>query len=298
MNRRDFLKISLTTLLIGVVKSNPVLATISNAVHQSPYKVFLYLIQTSDGKWKVKGTTCTNMDKVKLSPFKFNIDTFKPLGVYSSDESNDKKLEFWNKYNCGSGYQKVNYQIRINNGIKAKSSGQLKDAASKGGRIGGNKNKENKHGLFSLTHEQKSIIGTQGASISYPKMLQWCRDNNHWENIGNIHRGIRKSIEHKQKISKKLIGRKLSIETCKKMSESRMGMVFSDDRKEKIKNSARKRMRPVIQYDLESKFIKEWGGFAEIVDELNLEKGGIYLCCKGKINKSQGFIWKYKDEME
>ena len=136
ISRRSFLKLSLGGLLATAVTTNPVLSIISNAVSESPYKVFLYLIQTKEGKWKVKGTTCVNVDNVRIPATKFNVDTFKPLGVYSSEEVNDKKLKYWNQYNCGKGFQKRNYQISVKNGKKAKESGQWKSIASKGGKNG------------------------------------------------------------------------------------------------------------------------------------------------------------------
>jgi len=156
--------------------------------------------------------------------------------------------------------------------------------------------------LGNLTDRQQEYYGSdsfkknvsEGGKLGVVKMTDWCRKNNHWEYIAELHKGVSKSNEHKEKISEKLIGRKLPIETCKKMSESKMGHGWNDETIEKLKKSARKRMRPILQYDLENNFIKEWGGFAEIVDELKLVKSGIYLCCKGKINKSQGYIWKYK----
>lgn len=298
VSRRSFLKLSLGSLLATAVSTNPVLSVISNSVSEFPYKVFLYLIQTKSGKWRVKGTTCINIDNVKISPNKFNIDTFKPLGVYNSDKCNDKKLEFWNYYNCGKGFQQVNYQLRINNGKKAKVSGQLKSICSKGGSVGGKLNSDNKHGLFSLTKEQRILASSMGGKKSITHLLQWCENNNHWDTIGNIHKDVPKSEEHKKKISNTLKGRPITEETKQKMSKSRMGHGWSEQAIENLKKGARKRCKPILQFDLNGNLIKEWEGFAYIVDELQLEKSGVYLCCKGKIQKSQGFIWKYKDSTQ
>jgi len=155
--------------------------------------------------------------------------------------------------------------------------------------------KKEKKGFYGLTDEERSKNGKIGGDTSHPKMIEWCRKNNHWDNLSILQKGYEKSKEHKEKISKTLIGRELSEETKRKMSESQMGHGFSDETLNKMKKSARKRMRPVMHYDLDDNFIKEWGGFAEIVDELGLQKSGIYACCNNKINKSQGFIWKYKE---
>jgi hypothetical protein len=171
---------------------------------------------------------------------------------------------------------------------------QNSERASLGGSKAQKTLKKEKKGFYGFSKEKRSENGKRGAEESNPKMIQWCRENNHWEKLAILQKGVPKSEEVKKKISKSLKGKPLTEETKKKMSESRMGHGWSEETIDKLKKSARKRMRPVMQYDLDGNFIKEWGGFAEIVDELGLQKSGIYACCNNKINKSQGFIWKYK----
>jgi len=48
-----------------------------------------------------------------------------------------------------------------------------------------------------------------------------------------------------------------------------------------------------LQYDLDGNFIKEWLNAKTASRELGLEYTSITECCTGKINTSQGFIWKY-----
>lgn len=141
----------------------------------------------------------------------------------------------------------------------------------------------------------------KGGSANVDNMLKWCRDNNHWEEIGKKQRGVPKKESTKEKISNTLKGRKLSDETKQKMSESRMGHGWSDETIEKLKKAARKRCTPILQFDLSGNFIKEWSGLAEIHDELGFNKRAIQVVCnnyRDKIEKgskqSKGFIWKYK----
>mgnify|MGYP003290597882 CR=1 FL=1 len=51
--------------------------------------------------------------------------------------------------------------------------------------------------------------------------------------------------------------------------------------------------KPVLQYDLEGNFIKEWKSIVECG-----RNGFIFqhisACCKGRLKKHKGFIWKYK----
>ena len=53
--------------------------------------------------------------------------------------------------------------------------------------------------------------------------------------------------------------------------------------------------KPIVQYDLEGNFIREWNSGIEAYENTNLTNyGGISACCKGKQPTSGGFIWRYK----
>ena len=57
---------------------------------------------------------------------------------------------------------------------------------------------------------------------------------------------------------------------------------------------SKKRSIPVLQYDLNGNFIKEWPSSQQIERELGYFKQGICQCLKGKLKTAYGFIWKYK----
>jgi len=52
--------------------------------------------------------------------------------------------------------------------------------------------------------------------------------------------------------------------------------------------------KPVLQYDLENNFIREWDGATDVYKELGYKSAGIASCCKGKTKTSCKFIWKFK----
>lgn len=57
----------------------------------------------------------------------------------------------------------------------------------------------------------------------------------------------------------------------------------------------RNNYKPVLQYDLQGNFIKEWEYGKDAYNTLQLSNyDGISACCKGKQKTSEGFIWKYK----
>jgi hypothetical protein len=163
-------------------------------------------------------------------------------------------------------------------------------------------NRKNKTGMcFTDDKDKKTQWGKMGGKISAPKMLKWCKENNHWINLAEVHRGVPKSTEQKEKISKKLIGRKLPKETCEKMSRSRMGHGWSEETIDKLKTSARKRCIPISQFDLDGNWIKDWDGFIYVNETLGLTTRSIQLVCnyyRDNLTKGSkqcgGFIWKYK----
>ena len=58
---------------------------------------------------------------------------------------------------------------------------------------------------------------------------------------------------------------------------------------------AEKKSKPVLQYEKDGKFVKEWKSAVDVQRNLKYSQGNISSCCNGKIKSSYGFIWKYKD---
>jgi len=307
MNRRSFLKNSIGALLFGAIGGNKVLNAIVDVTKVSSHDILLYYIETKDGSKKIHGTKWVDIATSKISPFKFNLETFKPIGVFPSNTAYDKKKELWKEYKCDGALTYVNYDYAVKRGNEAAKTGQLKSICSKGGKVGGAKNRDNKHGLFSFDSKQMSEFCSLGGHKAKDKMLQWCKDNNHWVNLGLKQRGVPKKESTKKKISEKLKGRKLPKETCEKMSKSRMGRKFELTTIYKFKNSAKKRRNApqIIQCDINGKEIKLWDGLAEIYDYYNstlkVSKSSIRNVClnwqnntKGSL-QHKGFVWKYKN---
>lgn len=58
------------------------------------------------------------------------------------------------------------------------------------------------------------------------------------------------------------------------------------------KNSASS--KPILQYDLDGNFIREFDCAYDVVREMGLSQSKISLVCNGKRKKTGGFIWKFK----
>lgn len=72
-----------------------------------------------------------------------------------------------------------------------------------------------------------------------------------------------------------------------------------NNKKEKVlnKKSNGGKSIPILQYDLEGNFIREWSGMREAKRELGI-KGNITQCLKGTRKTASGFIWKYKNNID
>lgn len=97
-----------------------------------------------------------------------------------------------------------------------------------------------------------------------------------------------KSEEHKKNIS--IAKQQITEETKKKISEAKKGKTPNRDYKEWAKT----RTQPILQYDLEGNFIKEWGGTKEAALYLGCDPTTITANLRGITKKGYGYIWKRK----
>lgn len=67
----------------------------------------------------------------------------------------------------------------------------------------------------------------------------------------------------------------------------RLGLVGRPKSKEHYKS------RTIKQYDLQGNFIREWNCLRDIERELNYRHTNISACCRGKLKRVYGYIWRY-----
>jgi hypothetical protein len=53
--------------------------------------------------------------------------------------------------------------------------------------------------------------------------------------------------------------------------------------------------KPILQFDKKGNFIKMWPGSIDACRDLNIDKGDLCSCLKGKYKTAGGFIWKYSN---
>ena len=56
------------------------------------------------------------------------------------------------------------------------------------------------------------------------------------------------------------------------------------------------KLKPVVQYDINGSFIKEWESIKEVSNIMGISHTHISACCKGKRPTAGGFQWAYKSD--
>jgi hypothetical protein len=63
------------------------------------------------------------------------------------------------------------------------------------------------------------------------------------------------------------------------------------------KGSERSDSTPISQFDLDGNWIRDWESQHQVERETGLQQSNINHVLKGRLKKSQGFIWKYKESI-
>lgn len=117
------------------------------------------------------------------------------------------------------------------------------------------------------------------------------------EKLRLSHLGHKDSEETKRKKSLSRKGKKLSKESIEKLKKTKIGHTVSEEVRIKIRNTLRNnsiRNKPVLQYTLDGKFIKEFISSAEAGRITGADPSGIRKVVKGINNQCKGFVWKEK----
>lgn len=128
----------------------------------------------------------------------------------------------------------------------------------------------------------------------------------YWTGKVGPHTGYTHSDEVKERQRQMLLGTKHSVETKVKMSISHKGLVKTLEHRRNLSKSlsgvaktekhkaslSDSHKIPIIQYDINGNFIKEWAGIIDAQRTLGINH--IPECCKGKNKTAGGYKWSYK----
>ena len=137
-------------------------------------------------------------------------------------------------------------------------------------------------------------------------------------------KGGRDSEETKNRKSIGNIGKKLSQETINKISKTKKGKPLSEDHKAKVINGLKKRWiegspsksdknkpkhtskgkqsireklwKPILQYDKQGNFIKEWPSTNHAAEFYQVTPTAITMNLTNRNKSTLGYVWKYKNK--
>ena len=66
----------------------------------------------------------------------------------------------------------------------------------------------------------------------------------------------------------------------------------------RLERIAKKNNKPILQFDLNGNFIKEYESITQASKELNIKLDYISSCCLGGRKTSKGYIFKFKNDKE
>lgn len=115
------------------------------------------------------------------------------------------------------------------------------------------------------------------------------------ENHRKFMTGKTQSEETKLKRNKSREGYTHSEETKKKISDSHIGKEIDKDHYNKLlQGQLLANSKPIIQFDMNNIFIKEWQSATEAAKLVHVHPTSIRHCVQGKTKSSAGYIWKSK----
>lgn len=83
-------------------------------------------------------------------------------------------------------------------------------------------------------------------------------------------------------------------EACRLAIEKLKGKKIKKS-EEWVKNNAESIKKPIVQYDINGNFIKEWKSAKDVEIELGLSRKNISANLRKKTTHAYGYVWKYKD---
>jgi group I intron endonuclease len=167
-------------------------------------------------------------------------------------------------------------------------------------------------GISSFPEHKKINISIANKGNKYHtghKQTEYQKEQTKKANTGKKHTEEFKALKKQKAIGNQYaLGNILTLEQCNKISLKKINhsCYSNPERNKKISESLKNRpksstfnprlKKPILQYDLDGIFIKEWNSGKEAATSLNLCQPNINACCNNKIPKYKGFIWKFKKQ--
>jgi len=288
----------------------------------------IYIGQTRDYYQRIrfyKNMLCKKQSKLYNSFKKYGVDShlFEIIYICNESELNYFEkyyVELYNTFNSNHGLN-----LREGGGCKGKLSEETKKKLSEGRKGNkhhnyGKKSSEatkkklsNSHkGIYKDDKWRKNLsIANKGKKLSekHKKKLSIYRTGRSGELCSNsiaISQYSKNGVFIREWACARDAMRELGYNSnninsvCRGERNTSDGYVWrfngDDFNKYKVYEVGEKMKKPIIQYSLNGDYIKTWASSKDAAIELGLDNSLISLCCKRPNGKSQGFMWKLKNE--
>lgn len=119
------------------------------------------------------------------------------------------------------------------------------------------------------------------------------------------HTGRKCTKQHKQLMSEKMKGEnnhrfgvEVSEETRLKLSQAGKGRKMPDKVKQKLLQVNELRKKKIEKYTADGVLIETYESISEAVAKTGLQNANIIACCKGRLKKTGGFVWRYSKTLD
>lgn len=166
---------------------------------------------------------------------------------------------------------------------------------------------ENYEGLYQVSNLGRIKSFPRNGTIKQERILKQTIDNNGYLIVGLHKNNKAKKVCVHWLVANAFIPKKETDEVINHIDGNKLNNTLNNlercTQSHNVKESIRLGLqipyneKPVIQYDLQGNFVKEWKSGSEAGRQLNISQSNISACCRGLRRQANGFVWKFKEEI-
>lgn len=165
---------------------------------------------------------------------------------------------------------------------------------------------ENYKGLYQVSNLGRIKSFPRNGTIKQERILKQTIDNNGYLIVGLHKNNKAKKVCVHWLVASAFIPKKETDEVINHIDGNKLNNTLNNlercTQSHNVKESIRLGLqiphnkKPVIQYDLQENFVKEWKSACEAERQLKISQANISACCRGVRKTTGKFIWRFKEE--